>query len=254
MKGPIMREIVTHARRQRVANYGDSQSVRGAERATIFTMRKEQGSALLLTVSCEEFSVPAAAIGTGDFRPMVHVDWGHGASSTETEVDVTFRQRFPVVASEIEVEAFIGSFPFPGQSTAPAVPSEASAKFRAFVGEGVDGLRLFATRHVTQINRSEGVLAEGQARLAGVRVFNPATAGAPEFFLLFDQETAPVAGDVPFDGAPVPLTNAVFGGLVPVPMGETRAFVRGIAWGMSSNPFAFAPTGTSVFVVGELEQ
>jgi hypothetical protein len=250
----MMREIVTHARRQRVTNYGDSQSVQGGERAAIFTMRKEQASALLLTVVCEEFRIPPAAIGTGDFRPMVHVDWGHGASSTDTDLDVTFRQRFPIVASEIEVEAFIGAFPFPGLATAPAVPSDASAKFRAFVGEGLDGLRLFATRHVTQIDQSEGVLADGQARLAGVRVFNPTLAGAVEFFLLFDQETAPAAGDVPFDGAPVPLTNAVFGGLVPIPMGETRAFVHGIAWGMSSTPFAFAPTGTRVFVVGELEQ
>jgi hypothetical protein len=35
---------------------------------------------------------------------------------------------------------------------------------------------------------------------------------------------------------------------------ETRAFVRGIAWGMSSTPFVFTPTGTAVFVVGELEE
>jgi hypothetical protein len=249
-----MREIVTHARRQRVANYGDSQRVEGAKRTTLFTMRKEQASSLLLTVVCEELDIPAASIGTGDFRPMAHVDWGHGASSTETDIEVTFRQRFPVVASEIEVEGFIGSFPFPGQATAPAVPPGASAKFRAFVGEGLDGLRLFATRHVTQIGQSEGLLAEGQARLAGVRVFNPSTAGAAEFFLLFDQPATPVAGDVPFDGAPVPPTNPVFGGLVPIPMGETRAFVHGIAWGMSATPFFFAPTGTPVFVVGELEQ
>jgi hypothetical protein len=250
----VVREIITHARRERVANYGDSQSVQGSERLTLFTMRKEQASALLLTVACEEFSIPAAAVGTGDFRPMVHVDWGHGASSTETEVDVTFRQRFPVVASEIEVEAFIGAFSFPGQPTAPSVPAGASAKFRAFVGEGLDGLRSFATRHVTQINQSEGLLAKGQARLAGVRAFNPAFWGAPEFFLLFDKDAPPLAGDVPFDGAPVPLTNRVFGGLTVVPMGETRAFVNGVVWGMSSTPFAFTPTGTRVFVVAELEQ
>jgi hypothetical protein len=249
-----MREVVTHARRQRVTNYGDAQSVDGAAHKTLFTMRKEQATPLLLTVVCEEFIIPAPAIGTGDFRPMVHVDWGHGASSTETDIDVTFRQRFPVVASEMECEAFIGSFPFPGQAKAPAVPSGASARFRAFVGEGLDGLRLFATRHVTQINQATGVLAEGQARLASVRLFNPATVGAAEFFLLFDQPTAPTGGEVPFDGAPVPQTNTIFGGLTSVPMLETRAFVRGIAWGMSSTPFVFAPTGTAVFVVGELEE
>jgi hypothetical protein len=250
-----MREVVTHARRERVTNYGDAQTVAGGgERKTIFSHRKEHATPLLLTVVCEEFSIPAAAVGTGDFRPMVHVDWGHGASSTETDVDVTYRQRFPVVASELECEAFIGSFPFPGKATAPPVPSDAKARFRAFVGEGLDGLRLFATRFLTQINQSTGVLATGQARLASVRVFNPATAGAATFFLLFDKASAPVAGDVPFDGAPVPLTNPVFGGLTPIPMLETRAFVNGIAWGMSSTPFVFTPAAVPVFVVGELEE
>jgi hypothetical protein len=249
-----MRELITHTRRQRVTNYGDAQAVQGAGKATLFTMHKEHADPLLLTVVCEELVIPPAAIGTGDFRPMVHIDWGHGASSVETDVDVTFRQRFPVVASTMDVQGFIGAFPFPGQPAAPAVPREALARFRAFVGEGLDGLRPFATRHATQINQAEGVFAEGQARLAGVRVFNPATVGATEFFLLFDQDKAPATGDVPFDGAPVPPANATFGGLTPIPMGETRAFVRGIAWGMSSTPFVFTPTGTPVFVVAELEQ
>jgi len=249
-----MREVITHTRRQRVTNYGDAQAVQGAGRATLFTMHKEHADPLLLTVVCEELVIPPAAIGTGDFRPMVHIDWGHGASSVETDVDVTFRQRFPVVASTMDVQGFIGAFPFPGQAAAPPVPPESSARFRAFVGEGLDGLHLFATRHATQMNQATGVLAKGQARLAGVRVFNPAVAGVPEFLLLFDQDATPVAGDVPFDGAPVPPTNAAFGGLTPIPMGETRGFVRGIAWGMSSTPFVFTPTGTRVFVVAELEQ
>src|SRR5215472_12965597 len=152
-----MREVITHTRRQRVTNYGDAQAVQGAGRATLFTMHKEHADPLLLTVVCEELVIPPAAIGTGDFRPMVHIDWGHGASSVQTDVEVTFRQRFPVVASTMDVQGFIGAFALPGQPP-PSVPPDATARFRAFVGEGLDGLRPFATRHVTQLGTSAGLL------------------------------------------------------------------------------------------------
>lgn len=241
-----MRAVVPQGRRERIANYGDTETVVGGNRKAIFSHRKEQGFQLLLTVQCTEFRLPPAAVGTGDFRPFVHVDWGHGASSASTDIDCTFRQRFPVAASEVEVQAFIASFPFPGQPAAVAVPDQAVAKFRAFVSEGIDGIPLFDTRWLTQLNVSSGVFAKGQAQLASARVFNP-TAGAVQYFLLFDQPSAPIAGDVPFDGAPV--TPNV---LTPIPLGQTRKWVRGVAWGMSSTPFVFAPTGTAVFAVGEL--
>lgn len=252
-EGMGMREIVEHGRRKRVTNYGDAQETHDAKRVSIFSMRGEDAWPLLLTVQCVEFKI-AAGGPAGDFRPMVRVKWGHGATDVETDIDVTFRQRFPVVASTIEAEAFIGTFPFPGQPNPTPVPVGSFARFRAFVGEGLDGLRPFASRWVTQIGQAQGLFVAGQARLASVRVFNPTLQGAAEFFLLFDKGAPPVAGDIPFDGAPVPPFNALTGGLVSIPMGETRAFVNGIAWGMSSTAFLYTPTNTAVFVAGELEQ
>jgi hypothetical protein len=194
---------------------------------------------------------------------MVHITWGHGGTTAETnegsneqtnlDVDVTYRQRFPVAASTLDVECFVAAFLKPNGGSPVKVPDGAVAKFRGFVSEGVDGLRLFPTRWVTQLNASTGVFARGQARLASVRAFNPATAGNAVFFLLFDQDTAPTGGEVPFDGAPLPLTNPATGGLVPIPMGETRGFTRGVAWGVSSAPFAFAPVAVPIFATAEIE-
>jgi hypothetical protein len=258
-----MREVIPHTRRERVSNYGDSAEVHGSEKKPLITLRKQQGDALLLTVQCETFSIPKASLGTADFRPMVHVTWGHGGTTAETnegssaqtnlDLDVTYRQRFPVAASTLDVECFIAAFPKPSGGSPVKVPDTAVAKFRGFVSEGVDGLRLFASRWVTQLNASTGVFARGQSRLASVRAFNPATAGSPVFFLLFDQDTAPTGGEVPFDGAPLPLTNPTTGGLVPIPMGETRAFTRGIAWGVSSTPFSFTAVAVPVFATAELQ-
>ena len=103
-----------------------------------------------------------------------------------------------------------------------------------------------ADRSVRRLDCRRATAARGRARVQpGANV---------EYFQLFDLDAPPVNGDIPDDGAPVPPVNAVTGGLVPVPMGETRGFVNGIAWGMSSTPFVFTATGTHVFVSAEIEQ
>jgi hypothetical protein len=247
-----MREIVTHGRRERPTNYGDALAVSGGTRATIFSRRVEQASWLLVTIECVSFSIPAGA-AVGDYRPMVHLKWGHGATDVETDIEVTYRQRFPVCASTLECEGFIQAFIFPGQAGPPPnVPAGATARFRAFVAEGVDGLPLYASRWTTQLNVAAGVLATSQARLGSIKVVNPAAAGGPDFFLLFDKATPPAGGDVPFDGAVLPLATAAGGQLV-LPQGQTRAFVHGIAWGISSTLFTYTAAAVPVLVAAELE-
>jgi len=245
-----VQEVIPRIRKQRTINYGNTETVNGTGKVVLFDYDGEQATPLLVTVQCTDFSVGGAV---GDFRPYAAITWGHGGADVETEgVDCTFRGRFPVVASAVKVEVFVASFALPGEANPRTLPGDLVAKFRGFLGEGLDGLRIFSTRWITQIDQSEGLIAEGQQRLAAVRVFNP---GANvEYFQLFDLDAPPVNGDIPDDGGPVPPVNAVTGGLVPIPMGETRGFVNGIAWGMSSTPFVFTATGTHVFVSAEIEQ
>jgi hypothetical protein len=242
-----MREIVPHTRRDRVANYGDTVTVHGAARIVIFDHTTEAGDQNLLTVECPEFFLPTGS-PAGDFRPYVSVSWGHGATSVETLLDVTYRQRFAFVGSTCKVTAFIATFPLPSTPTAkaPAVPQGAIAKFRGFVCEGIDGVPLFATRWITQLGVAAGVFATKSARVASARL----VAGVPgQFFQLFDRSTAPASGAIPFDMCVVDATGAGA-----IALGQTRGFVEGVAWGMSSTPFVFTPTASTVAAFAELEQ
>lgn len=247
-----MRDIIPGTRRDRKVNYGDNAKTAGGL-VTLFHLDLEQATPLLITIQCTDF-LAGPSVTPGDFRPIALISWGHGGSDTTTQIDCTYRQRFAVVGSMVKVQVGIGSFVFPGQvPPAPPVPASSHANFRGFVGEGLDGLRPFATQWVTQLNQATGVIAAGQQRLASLRAFKP-TGNGVEYLLVFDKATAPAGGDVPMDAMPLPTTNNVTGGLVPLPMGETRGFVQGISWGMSSNPFAFAATGTAIFLSAELEQ
>ena len=254
-----MKALIPHTRRERVANYGDAVNVVGQGRPTAFSLSKEEGTALTITAQVEEFSIPAAAVGTADFRPFIHVEWGHGATMARTDVDITWRQRVPLVCSTVQVQLFIAALPFPGQAgPVPKVPNDATCKARIFVSEGLDGARLFPTFWQTQINVALGVFSESAARLASLRAFNPAAAPAAQttslFLLVFDRAATPVAGDVPMDGTPLPFSTPQFGGVAVLPVGETRAFVNGIAWGVSSTPFLFTPSATPIFAAAEIEQ
>ncbi len=252
-----MKSIIPATRRERVTNYGDTVVVKGKQRPTAFTVQKGDGAPMLITAQVEDFFVPAAAVGTADFRPFLHVEWGHGATMARSDFDVTFRQRIPLACSTVEVQAFIAALPFPGQTgRVPSVPDDARAKIRAFVSEGLDGIRLFPTRWITQTNLSAGVIADEQARLATLRAFNPATteSGASLFLLLFDQDSTPSGNEQPIDGMPLPFNTRAFGGLANLPLGETRAFVHGIAWGVSSTAFVHTPIDSPIFLVAELEQ
>ena len=242
-----MREIVPHTRRERVANFGDAQDVVGPGKVTLFDQTGETGDQRLLTVACEVLFIPPDY--PGDFRPYVFISWGHGASSVATHVDVTWRQRFPFVGSTLKVQAYIASFPLPGAptSTPAAVPSGALAKFRAFFSEGIDALPLVPARWVSQLGVSSGVFVPRMCRAKTARVCG--ILAAASYFQLFDLAAAPGAGAVPFDVVAVD-TN----GNGRIDLSQTRGFVNGMAWGMSSTPFAFTATGTVVAAFAEIQQ
>ncbi|MFI4971190.1 MAG: hypothetical protein ACHP7H_00805 [Hyphomicrobiales bacterium] len=242
-----MREVVPHTRRERVANYGDTVNVVSGGLVTVCDHTGERGSSLLLTVECEKFFIPPGG-PLGNFRPYVRIAWGHGATSVSTDVEVTRRQMFPVAASGMKVQAFIKSLPLPGTPLVlPApVPDGAFAKFRAFLCEGIDARGRYATRWVSQVGVASGVLATTQARIAHARATNP---GAASFLLFFDSPVVPAGGTVPDDFAAIPANLST-----PVDFGQTRAFVTGLSWGVSSTVLTYTPAAVNIALAAELEQ
>lgn len=247
--------------RDRAVNRGDVVvAADGSVPVTIFdwSVDDADASAMTLYVQCEQFTIPTAAIGTGDFRPMVHIEWGNGGATNRTDLEVTFRQRQTFVCASLYVQAFIASFPLAkgdGTFATAAVPVGTSAKFRAFIAQDPDAVPLFATRWITQMNLDRGLLIGGQQRLATFRGF--ATAGTSGFVLLFDNNAAPAPGDTPVDAFPFeqqPAAGATPSGAIKLDLGQTRAFVRGIGWGLSSSAYTFTPiAGAAAFVTGEIE-
>jgi hypothetical protein len=192
---------------------------------------------------------------------MVHVEWGNGGATNRTDLEVTFRQRMTLVCASLYVQGFIASFPLAqanGTFLTAAVPVGASAKFSAFIAQDPDALPLFATRWITQMGADRGVLLEGQTRLASLRAFSSAAAAAGAgFFLLFDSAVVPAPGDTPIDAFPAeaqPAAGATPSGAIGLALGQTRAFVHGVAWAWSSTPFTFtAIANAQCFVTGEIE-
>jgi hypothetical protein len=250
-----IRPRLPHTRRERVANYGTTQSVTGSAVAPLFVFSAEQSNSLTIYVETPEFSIPAGALGTGDFRPYVRVDWGHGGSFASAEFEVTKRQRISLVGSSVEIKAFIKPLPLAtadGFEDAP-VPPAATATFRAFMGEGVDSLSFFPTRWTTQFPGNAGLLVDRQARLCTLRGFVTGGGDALVYLLLLDQDTIPVGGETPIDALPLVVPPAA-SGMPALALGQMRAFTQGVAWAVSSTPFVNTlVAGANAFVVAELE-
>lgn len=255
---------VPGTRRERAVNLGSVQRCAdGSVPQTLFDWQADDDDAepMTLYVACDEFVIPGADIGTADFRPMVHVEWGNGGATNAADLEVTYRQRMPFTCSSLQVQAFIASLPLAqpdGTFLQAPVPVGARAKFSAFIASGSDALPLYATRWVTQLNLALGVLTIGQARLSTLRAFATSTGegSAAGFFQLFDQGVAPVNGDVPIDVFPIqvqPVAADQASGTLALPLGQTRAFVHGIAWGVSSTPYVFTALDDACFVTAELE-
>jgi hypothetical protein len=272
----MLRTQVPPTRRTRTTNFGDGISLSGGQRVPICSYSTEQSGPCAIYVECSELLVPEPLIGTADFRLMVTCDWGAGNCSTVSTFDATYRQRIPIVGASVELSAWIAAFPFfddvasigsfymgglgTPENGALKAPATVKAKARCFIAEGVDAVSKLPTFWMTQQAVASGVYVVGQGRLATFKFWATDTDldGAPtsELWLqLFDKDALPVNGDVPIDSSPVQTGAFPLQQEKRLEQGQTRAFVRGFSWGLSTTPFAFtAVTGTQVaFTTAEFE-
>lgn len=266
---------VPTTRRERATNWGDSQTVAGGARAALFTMSSQQSDSVTLYAQAA-LSVPVDLVGTADFRPIVRVSWGQGGSSVQSDFDCTYRQRIPLASAIAEVSCWIAALPLPMTSPAQpipggnqllgnergpfAAPAAVTCDFRCFAAQGHDSVDLFPTIWLSQTDLDFGVYASGPVRLASFRAYNPGpgevngSAAALVYLLLFDEPTAPAPGDVAVESMFLPYTTSstnvpsLQSNLVAPSLGQTRAFGRGLSWGVSTDPFVYAAPNPAVAV------
>jgi hypothetical protein len=275
-----LRTQVPPTRRQKTTNFGDALSLVGGQCLPICSYSAAQSGPASIYVECTELEVPPGLLGSADFRLVVNCDWGAGNASTVSAFDCTYRQRIPVVAGSIELSAWIAAFPYFNASgrtpigsffagglgaagTGPLAASRlVTAKLRAFIAEGVDATKQLPTMWLTQQNMASGIYVVGQGRLATFKFWATDVSppdnggGASELYMqLFDKAALPAAGDVPFDSSPVQTGAFPEQQQKLLNEGQTRGFVQGFSWGLSTAPFVFAAVSGSqvAFTTAEFE-
>lgn len=274
----MLRTQVPPTRRQKTTNFGDAVDLVGGQAKPICTYSAEQSGPASIYVECTELKVPPALLGTADFRLIVDCDWGAGNASTSSSFDCVYRQRIPVVAGSVELNVWIAAFPYFDASgrtpigsfyagllgaagTGPlAAPRTVTAKCRAFIAEGVDATKQLPTAWLTQQNMASGIYVVGQGRLASFKFWatdvSERERPTSELYIqLFDKAALPAAGDVPFDSSPVQSGAFPEQKQKDLLQGQTRGFVQGFSWGLSTAPFLFAAvTGNQrAFTTAEFE-
>jgi len=239
----------------------------GGDRVTLPDVSNLQGDAGAIVAQCTEITIPEDLLGTADFRPMLTIDWGHGATTVSSDFDVTFRQRIPLLGATAQCFGWIAAFPAYGSTTVIPAPGNLGgpngdlaanrnieAHFRAFYSEGTDAVSLFPTLWRTQIGAAAAMI-QGMTRISRVRAALPAGSGAQLFLSLFDSAAPPIAGLVPFESIPIPFAETTARTDIDLPFGQTRALVNGFAWGLSTAQDAFAAPGSppNLFLSAEIE-
>jgi hypothetical protein len=216
------RSRVGDVRRGREINWGDRTKIVGAERPTLAWVSVEESLAVTLYV---------AAIVRGDarFACVVDVQWGHGGASVAQTFEVVHRLVVPLAASMVSVS---GRLLDPDGKPAPA---SVSADVSVIVAPGVDAHALHNTRWLSSVGTA-GALTTTPTRLMRAEALN--VGGTSVWLMLFDG--APNVGD-----APTIVRRAPVNRTVTIRRPDSHAFRRGLHYGASSEPLAYAPVAAS---------
>lgn len=265
-----VQERFSNLRREHQVNYGNTCHCVGGTSEPLFHMSQKEGRPFVVTVEALNLIIPDNVAATGDFRPYIHMAWGHGGADVEVDIEATYRQRIAVAASTVDVRAFVKSMPLAqgnGSFLQPPVPNTVQCDFRAMVSEGPDALPLFPTYWLTSMGTNKGnfvgpqgvgIVPGPSSRLASIRAFTvlAGESTGTDYLLLFDQDTVPVNGNVPIDAFPLNVNVAPAAlpvGPMPAAMGQTRSFAKGLAWGISTTPYALTlDPNVTAFVSVEL--
>lgn len=182
--------------------------------------------------------------------PRALIQWGNGNVLNSDIVDATGGVQQVVVGTTVQVKVFLSD----AAGNAPENGSGASATFFANASWGITPYPERNTTFFRDGGTATGVLvplgggaSPVQGRTFGFR--GTADVGTAVFIQFFDKSTAPAVGDIPFAEA------AIQSGVTQwqLPFANTKSFLHGLAWGLSSTPLVYtASAETAVSVYAEI--
>jgi hypothetical protein len=228
-----MRGSLQH-HREREVNFGDRTKLTGKEQKTLASMSLDASGPFTVYATAR---VTAPASLAPFVVTVVTLEWGHGGASVRADYQLVRRLRVPLAASMIQLAGRLVDI-----RTGEPASESASADVAAFIARGTDGETLRNAFPVVQ-SGAGGALAVGAQQVLAVRGYN---AGASTLWvMLFDGLAAPLVGDGPRLALPAPASPATFSCELTSP----RAFLAGVWWAASAEPFTLAPApGAALYV------
>jgi hypothetical protein len=217
-------------RRARDVNHGDRTRLRGAESKTLAWISVDDSQAL--TVYASARVQPA----TANVVPMVSIEWGHGGASLFSEHAVVRELRVPLAASMVKLSGRLVDV-----ATGKAPGNAVTAEFSATIAPGSDGQTLRNTRWVGQ-SGAEGLVATGQQRVFTVEGYAASSLG---WLMVFDDVKRPPNGTTPAMACPADTFPHTFR----MRRFDTRGFLRGVYWAVSSTPLLLTFNGAASYRV-----
>jgi hypothetical protein len=189
-------------------------------------------------------------------RPYARIKYGHGSVLAENVIDITGGWTAQVIGSTFEMEVFLAD----ADGYVPEAGSGATAKIQGWGSVGVTPYAQQNTKFDSSSSTTPTALVVGckagdvvvgtQGRIVNIEGFVSGANPAPSYLLFFDSYLAP--GEAGF-GDPAILYVVPIASNALISFNKdffnTKAFVNGVSYGLSSSPTAYAPASATTLSV-----
>ena len=229
-------------------SWGRTQEISEDEKVQVVRVQLPIMAYVTLTARAIEFD---SGTNPTQLYPYIRIKYGHGSVLTEAVLDVTGGWAEAVVGSTFEMEIFLADedmFP----------PEAGSGAYAKIQGWGCVGITPYPQRNTEFTDSTEtgptALIAgcDGQAiqgRIVDMDGFVVGAGSTPAYLIFWDSNVAPGSADF---GTPAILHVFPIDAEGLVMFGKyyanTKAFINGVAYGLSSSPTSYVPVTASTLM------
>jgi hypothetical protein len=236
-------------------SWGRTEIVRGPKLEQLVRVQLPVMAFVGLTARAIEFD---NGTNLTQLRPYARIRYGHGSVLAESLIDITGGWTEVVLGSTFELDVFLAD----ADGFPPDAGSDASAKIQGWGSVGVTPYPQRNTKFTSSSDpatalvfgcMADDVVVGSQGRILNIEGFVLGADPVPSYLLFFDSYIAP--GDPDFGDpdilyvVPIPAATMV---TFDKDFSNTKAFVNGVSYGLSSSPTQYiAASATTLSVTVE---